>query len=140
MHLRRQVLGILAALAFGAVPAAVIAAEHPCTQLGVNSALGEVWPDQFRDLVRGLAPKPRSTFQKTSEYEQAERQRQQDLSAQYPMFAVVSFAKWEDFSYDADSETLSLNPESPHVVSPCGEGKFCSMSGERLGQRASAPP
>lgn len=71
-------------------------------------------------------PKGRGVFQRTTDYEAAEKKRSSNFAARSPMFAVVSFAKWSDFSYDADSETLVLRPQSLHQPRECLDGKFCS--------------
>ena len=100
--------------------------EHPCDQLSTNSALGEIWPDEFTRLVKDMARKPKGPFVKTTEYAEDEQKRYSNIASRYPMFAVVSKASWGDFSYDADSELLRLKLTSLHAVSPCGNGKYCS--------------
>ncbi|WP_327457413.1 hypothetical protein [Sphingopyxis sp.] len=105
---------------------ALASVKHPCEELATNSALGEIWPDEFQELMAAERPKGKGVFQRTVDYEAAERNRSSSFAARSPMFAVVSFAAWSDFSYDADAETLTLRPQSLNQPRDCSDGKFCN--------------
>lgn len=118
--------GILA-FVVSAWSSSAFAIDHPCHDLANKSDFNEMWPDEFTSLSQSMRPKPKGTYVKTNQYNLDEETRLKYLHNKYPMLAVVSLMKWDDFEYNADSEILSLKVKSTHYPKICSNGEYCSF-------------